>query len=242
MKIENSQSRGFTLIELLVVIAIISLLVSILLPSLNRAKELAKRVICSSQVRHIGLASAMYSSDNDDYLPGGRNNYGIGYQYDDPDTAEEEKPDCYGVLYTEYVSDPHMFYCPNAQQGNCWVYYGGSRAWPNSVRMAYWDRGPLDGERYDFDYPAEENRPKHWNVGKEDWRDEQIKEGKEVRAPSQFAIFSDVWNWDLHEDGFNVLYADQHIIWIDDGDDTIANTANDWHAREATWAIIDEEG
>ena len=65
MKIENRKfPRGFTLIELLVVIAIISLLVSILLPSLNRAKELAKGVICASNMRNCGLATLLYTEDH----------------------------------------------------------------------------------------------------------------------------------------------------------------------------------
>ena len=62
---------AFTLIELLVVIAIISLLVSILLPSLTAAKELARRVICASNQRHIGLGLFLYANEYDDYLPRG---------------------------------------------------------------------------------------------------------------------------------------------------------------------------
>ena len=46
--------KGFTLIELLVVIAIIALLVSILLPSLKKAQELAKRTVCMTQLKAIG--------------------------------------------------------------------------------------------------------------------------------------------------------------------------------------------
>ena len=56
-------TAGFTLIELLVVIAILSLLVSILMPSLNRAKFLAKNVICQSNSHQIGLALVTYTSD-----------------------------------------------------------------------------------------------------------------------------------------------------------------------------------
>ena len=60
--------HGFTLIELLVVIAILSLLVSILMPSLNRAKFLAKNVICQSNSHQIGIAMVTYTSDFRDMI------------------------------------------------------------------------------------------------------------------------------------------------------------------------------
>lgn len=61
--------RGFTLIELLVVIAIIALLVSILLPSLAKSKELAKRALCASNLRQQGIAVHTYTTDNNGWLP-----------------------------------------------------------------------------------------------------------------------------------------------------------------------------
>ena len=63
------RSKGFTLIELLVVIAIIALLVSILLPSLNRARELAKRVSCAANLNGVGKALALYKAANGDNFP-----------------------------------------------------------------------------------------------------------------------------------------------------------------------------
>jgi prepilin-type N-terminal cleavage/methylation domain-containing protein/prepilin-type processing-associated H-X9-DG protein len=61
---QQSTAQGFTLIELLVVIAIISLLVSILLPSLSRAKALAKNAICGGNWHQVGLVAGMYDSDH----------------------------------------------------------------------------------------------------------------------------------------------------------------------------------
>ncbi len=61
--------RGFTLIELLVVIAIIALLVSILMPSLAKARDLARQSVCLSQLKQIGLSVHVYSQDFSDKLP-----------------------------------------------------------------------------------------------------------------------------------------------------------------------------
>jgi prepilin-type N-terminal cleavage/methylation domain-containing protein len=61
--------RAFTLIELLVVIAIIALLISILLPSLSRARELSKRTVCSANLRGIGTAYYLYAQDDPGVFP-----------------------------------------------------------------------------------------------------------------------------------------------------------------------------
>lgn len=105
----NGNYRGFTLIELLVVIAIISILATILVPSLNEARVLARRVTCVSNLKGIGIAEQLYANDHkdqwtrDNYAPGG---YTTNYVYWNAWTG-------LGYLLQHSYAEPNLMYCPS---------------------------------------------------------------------------------------------------------------------------------
>jgi len=123
----KNNDAGFTLIELLVVIAIIALLLAILMPAMSRVRELAKRAVCSNQVKQIGVAINAYASANDNHLPVYNSNntstrpyllvqsyvlYRSEPAYVDP--YGQLLPMKLAVLYEgRYIADPRVFYCPS---------------------------------------------------------------------------------------------------------------------------------
>lgn len=111
----NAHSRrAFTLVELLTVIAIIAILSSMLLPSLARAREGARRTVCVSNLRQIGLAVSMYVGDNDEGYPPPSS---VVF-YEDPDLPPKCNPVPvsvdWGDLLYPYSKSAQIFRCPSS--------------------------------------------------------------------------------------------------------------------------------
>ncbi|MFH1616893.1 MAG: type II secretion system protein [Planctomycetota bacterium] len=84
-----SKSRAFTLVELLIVIAIIAVLLSILVPTLNKVREQTKRVVCASNLKQIGLLLEYYCADNEGYYPPNYHSSAYMYKADPRDPQQQ---------------------------------------------------------------------------------------------------------------------------------------------------------
>ncbi|MFA5292454.1 MAG: prepilin-type N-terminal cleavage/methylation domain-containing protein [Phycisphaerae bacterium] len=93
--------RGFTLVELLVVISIIAMLLAVLMPAMKKARQQAQKVVCSSNMRQMGVALQCYLQDSDTRLP-------------DSSCHHLDDPNQYWLkILSKYLKQDLLFKCPS---------------------------------------------------------------------------------------------------------------------------------
>jgi prepilin-type N-terminal cleavage/methylation domain-containing protein len=142
------KAKGFTLVELLVVIGIIAVLISMLLPALNKAREQARRTQCLSNLRQVHALFAMYANANRDQIPIGCSGNEMQYNYIIWRTVSghPSKYQSFGLLHeTGLMNDPLAFYCP-ADVSPFYQWNNESNPWPQ-VKAPWVDLPPPDGAK-----------------------------------------------------------------------------------------------
>jgi len=115
--------KAFTLIELLVVIAIIAILMGILTPALQKAKERTRETICKSNLRNLGVSLFMYLQDNDYKTADSSKNNGFFWYTPTGDLRKTADPDAYwGVAYKDVIKDTKICGCPSYRKVSELIY------------------------------------------------------------------------------------------------------------------------
>ena len=110
---------SFTLIELLVVVAIIGILASLLLPSLQKAREASERAVCASNMKQIAISLTNYYGDYSDIFPNGKTNDTHSWDFPATDSQSPQQ------LLMLFLDAPEVFVCPtdkSPEDFRWWVY------------------------------------------------------------------------------------------------------------------------
>ena len=231
LRSNKHRRHGFTLVELLVVIGIIAILISVLLPSLNKARQSANRASCLSNLRSIMQMMNIYAAENKQQIPLGTSSdsYQASYFIAQGNGPANIRWPTWGPLYkANLMKSPRYMYCPSETRSYHMYDSGPENSWKpenpagnlnDGLRAAYFLRPfsetyqpvlwrssapftPVDNKNY----PAA--TPFVWAP--------YPRLSKMKRAALAADIFgAPVRINQRHAKGFNVGYADSSAEWVE---------------------------
>lgn len=203
----GNRRQGFTLIELLVVIAIIAALMGILLPSLNRARQQARKIACLSNMRQMGVAISAYLTDSEYRLP--------------PSSCHIDDPNDHWLrVLAGYTREQLLFHCPSDTAKNFVEWNRPLDEQKNARYSSFAVNALLDPIH--FRYGARRNRYNDTNQIKHPQATIWISEAPDTENFNLADhIHPEMWEgsveyakqfiaWDRHKGTSNYLFADGH--------------------------------
>jgi prepilin-type N-terminal cleavage/methylation domain-containing protein/prepilin-type processing-associated H-X9-DG protein len=209
MKRRSAWASAFTLVELLVVIAIIAILAAMLLPALTAAKQRAWTINCNSNLHQISLGMTQFADDSAGFFP--KSGGDIPWNLAAPDSPANS----WMQQIFRYVQTTNVYHCPanklvTPDQQSWFNYFNGVRAAyiaagdqaaaVDSKRIKFPSAYVLSGDTLDFT-PEDSD--------KDDYTQNCVG-GPDNGLPAE--------EWQAHNQGQNVLFADGHARWCKDYD------------------------